>query len=679
MAMHDQGISATSGEFSLRRLLITLTAAVAALLIIGNVIVWLTHDRLVAAENDKARLTEATLAFKNGRYHVVQIQQFLTDAAAVGENDYSEALEEKAAAHGELARLMQILPEFQADIAAADHAVDELYSVGEHMADAYFRDGRDAGNAIMKAPQTGFDAASATLAETLDNLSGRLEQQVKAATARQNRISAQMFGVSAGVAGLALLLIVCANIWLKKKLLAVLGGEPVYASKMAGKIAKGQLDVELEVVNGDTASLLAIMKNMGSELSRHMRQISTVSKQIGQSSYQIANISGGISNANRSEQSRSSEVRQAAQQLRQASEEVDRFTDTIRERTQETHNTAQQGILAVQENLEEMRRVVQEVESAEAKTIALREANRQIQDITTTIRNITEQTNLLALNAAIEAARAGEYGRGFAVVADEVRKLAQNASGATAEIGSIIAELTKIIEQNTLAMGSIIHLTKQGMEKAETTSVVIHRIVGQVEENARTAQQISNATEAQLDNVGQLQTRVEALFEALGQNESKVHITRTISDDLYQVTEKMREMLEHFSFDERRVAKPLPNEHRKYPRTAHYLLAHVESGNCTLDGVTADFSMSGACLRLPLPLPNRVNDHIELRIRIPYGNIEEYEAQTPLDLDCKIVWYKKIDGEHHYGVKFAEFPAPETTRGLQACFDYFNHAATYES
>lgn len=49
-------------------------------------------------------------------------------------------------------------------------------------------------------------------------------------------------------------------------------------------------------------------ENMGHELSKHMRQIDTVSKQIGQSSYRIANISGGISNVNRSEQSRSSEV-----------------------------------------------------------------------------------------------------------------------------------------------------------------------------------------------------------------------------------------------------------------------------------------------------------------------------------------------------------------------------------
>lgn len=664
-------------DFSLRKLLTVLTATVALLLVVGNLFVWISHDKLQTAEAEKQRLINATLVFKNVRYHVVQIQQFLTDASAVGEDDYSEALAEKNAAHAELTSLLTMMPDMKLAIKDADNAVSELYATGERMADAYFQQGREAGNLIMKAPENGFDAASEILANKLNQLAGTLEQQANAASQQQNQMQSQMFTVSATVAGLALLLIVSANVWLMRKLFTVLGGEPSYASKIAGSIAKGQLDINVATEKNDTSSLLAIMKLMGQELTSHMREINAVSKQIGQSSYQISNISGGISNANRSEQARSSDVKTATEQLRNTTEEVERFSVEIRHRTQETQNTAQKGIVAVNENLDEMRRVVKEVESAEAKTLALRQANRQIQDITTTIRNITEQTNLLALNAAIEAARAGEYGRGFAVVADEVRKLAQNASSATAEIASIIGELTKIIEENTHAMGSIIQTTKQGMEKAETTSIVINEIVDQIEENAGTAQQISMVAQHQLDNVNQLQARVQALFEALGQNESKVHITRTISDDLYVVTEKMRTMLEHFSFDAQWTAKPAANEHRKFPRSSHYLLAHIEINDLVLDGVTADFSMSGACLRLPVALPCPLNSSITIQLRIPYDNIQQYESQLPLELTCTLVWHKPVDGEHHYGVKFNEFMPPETAQSLKACFAFFNNSATY--
>ncbi|WGS85788.1 methyl-accepting chemotaxis protein [Methylomonas sp. UP202] len=674
--MTANGHSGTEA-FSLRKLLVAMTAGVALILIVGNAVVWITHEGLQSAETDNQRLMRASLAFKDVRYHVVQIQQFLTDASVVGEDDYGVAREEKSAAHAELAELSTMLPELRAAIADADRSVENLYATGERMANAYFRDGREAGNLIMKAPNDGFDAASASLTTSLDQLAERLQQSVNAASVRQRDMQSRMFAVSATVAGLALLLIVLANYWLMRRLFAVLGGEPSYATDIARTIAGGHLDIEVRTARHDSASLLAVMKMMGASLASHMREISMASKQIGQSSYQISNISGDISNANRSEQARSTEVRQATDALRSSTEEVERFTLTIRQRTLETQDTAQQGLLAVSENLDEMRRVVSEVESAEAKTNALRQANRQIQDITTTIRNITEQTNLLALNAAIEAARAGEYGRGFAVVADEVRKLAQNASGATAEIAGIIAELTQIIEENTLAMTSIIQATQQGMEKAESTSVVIHRIVGQIEENASTAQQISDVTRNQLDNVSRLQTRVEALFEALGQNESKVHITRTVSDDLYVVTEKLRAMLEHFSFDANRKTTPIPNEHRRFPRTSHYLLAHIDAKNRSLDGVTADFSMSGACLRLPLPLPCGENETIAVQLRIPYDNIDQYAHQAPLELDCRIVWYKVVDDEHHYGVKFPESLSPAAVNGLKTCFDFFNHASTY--
>ena len=71
------------------------------------------------------------------------------------------------------------------------------------------------------------------------------------------------------------------------------------------------------------------------------------------------------------------------------------------------------------------------------------------------ISDIASQTNLLALNASIEAARAGEAGRGFAVVAESIGNLANQSAESTAEIRSIIDELTKQSEQSVIASESV--------------------------------------------------------------------------------------------------------------------------------------------------------------------------------------------------------------------------------
>ncbi len=128
--------------------------------------------------------------------------------------------------------------------------------------------------------------------------------------------------------------------------------------------------------------------------------------------------------------------------------------------------------------------------------------SKEIEEIITTITNISGQTNLLALNAAIEAARAGEHGKGFAVVADEVKKLAEESSHSAQRITNIV----KSIQQDTVsAVNQMNEVTKNvlnGVKIIEHTGTSFTEILessgdvsGKIQEMSAVAAQIAGNTE----------------------------------------------------------------------------------------------------------------------------------------------------------------------------------------
>lgn len=163
-------------EIKLKQLL----SIAAGLLLLASVavgaFVWHKFDAIAQADVERGAAMRAVLDLKNARFHAIQIQQFLTDVGAThDEGGFEEASGNLGAALDSLHQLALDAPALSARLTPIQARLETLNEVGTEMARAYIKDGREAGNAIMKRPQTGLDDASAALADELDALAKELE------------------------------------------------------------------------------------------------------------------------------------------------------------------------------------------------------------------------------------------------------------------------------------------------------------------------------------------------------------------------------------------------------------------------------------------------------------------------------------------------------------------------
>lgn len=119
----------------------------------------------------------------------------------------------------------------------------------------------------------------------------------------------------------------------------------------------------------------------------------------------------------------------------------------------------------------------------------------QINDILTTIKEITDRTNLLSLNASIEAARAGDSGRGFSIVATEVSKLAEQAEISTGMISNLIKDIQKSMNETVSSIQEGNIQMQKGIDVLENSKKVFEKINQSTQEVSANIESISIRTQ----------------------------------------------------------------------------------------------------------------------------------------------------------------------------------------
>ncbi|PHV08201.1 methyl-accepting chemotaxis protein [Janthinobacterium sp. BJB412] len=386
---------------------------------------------------------------------------------------------------------------------------------------------------IRAAARASDDAAAKALIRGESNklivaLRGQIDQLVKlygdggsAAAAEGASLYASarhwIVGLLAGSVALGALGAGLITRWLVRRL----GGEPDYAVEIAGRIAAGDLGVEVHTRPGDHDSLLFAMRRMRDSLADIVGQVRAATDTIATGSDQIA--SGNLDLSARTEQQASS-LEQTAASMEELTSTVKQNSDGARQANQmalSASAVAQQGGVVVSQVVDTMG--------------AINASARKIGDIIGVIDGIAFQTNILALNAAVEAARAGEQGRGFAVVATEVRSLAHRSAAAAKEIKTLIGDSVEQVEAGS-------RLVEQAGATMEQVVVSVRRVTDIMGE-------ITAAGQEQSAGIEQVNRAIADMDAVTQQNAALVEEATAASQSMQEQAGALAELVSVFRLD----------------------------------------------------------------------------------------------------------------------------------
>jgi methyl-accepting chemotaxis protein len=533
-------------DTSIKKLMLTVTIVVTIVLLGFAAVGWLNANTLMNKTNEQERISEGMRAMAEARFHVIQIQQFLTDVAATADpGGYGDAKAELDGAIASLDQLEISMPDMKERVDPFKADVQTLHEVGVRMARAYVQDGRDAGNVIMKDTNGGFDVLSNNLAKEMKALIDALDNRLSTATQKLNSEESTDRLV---IVGLSLTMFVC---------MVITFG--IFYSKVIPPL--NTLMSSLRDMNNGSGDLTRRLPQQGKdevgvivdEFNRFVGHLQAIVMDVAHSSTQLNKTAEGmlgvVSEAEKGmikQQDETMHVATAMNEMSNTVQEIARNAARAAESADQADKEALQSKQVVTQTKLAINELATEVEKATQVIHQLEAESDNIGTILDVIRDIADQTNLLALNAAIEAARAGEQGRGFAVVADEVRSLASRTQDSTQQIKTMIERLQTGANNAVAVMETGRAQAQRSVQQAtqaEGSLEVITKAVGTINEMNM---QIASAAEEQNSVSSEINRNIHNIGQVTEQTFQGVQESTALCGEVIKESKQLQALMKKF-------------------------------------------------------------------------------------------------------------------------------------